>query len=104
MVSSMSGDAVIDSSARGFRIGGAWRPSQYLSLVADSGHYFDSVQGNGPITLMAGPGFYSRVFSDSISGCRRRWIDVTFQEVVHSMKTREADCVKGILTHRKGLF
>src|ERR1700750_2720901 len=52
MASSISGGAVTPSSARGFRIGGAWRPGQYLSLVADSGHYFDSV-GNGPITLMA---------------------------------------------------
>jgi hypothetical protein len=94
MESSMSGDAVVASSARGFRIGGAWRPSQYLSLVVDSGHYFDSV-GNGPITLMAGPRFYKRVFSDSLSRRRRGWIDPYAQFLVGGQRAAMQSNMQG---------
>ena len=86
MASAMNG-GTLQTSAKGFRIGGAWRPSRYLSLVADSGHYFPSGQGNGATTLTAGPRFYSHLFTDSILTHRRPWMIPYAQFMVGGQRT-----------------
>jgi|SRR5579862_2614228 len=46
-------------SAQGFAIGGAWRQSPKLSLVAEFGRHFESSGNIGFNIFMMGPRFYS---------------------------------------------
>jgi len=51
-----------DSGAAGFRVGGAWKGTSNLSLVADISHHFVSDEHERFTTLLAGPRLYGNEF------------------------------------------